>query len=75
MSLRIGGPLGVEAMALLAGGDAPQKAFRLMTRAGQADAVKRMARDGRSDHEIASATGLSVVFVRQVISNRDASSC
>lgn len=72
MSLKVGGPLGLEAMALLAGGDAPAKAFQLMPRNAQAEAVKRMSAEGMGDHEIAACTGLAVTFIRQVIGTRGA---
>lgn len=71
MSARIGGPLDVMVMARLAGGDAPRRAFRLLTRDAQAAAVRRMSRDGRGDHEIADATGLDVAFLRQILGKRE----
>lgn len=65
---RIGGPLGLDAMALLAGAAAdPARAFQLLPRARQIADIKYRAATGQTDHQIASATGASVVWVRQVI--------
>lgn len=43
--------------------------FHALTRDEQRDAIKRLAREGWSDHGIAHATRLSVEQVRQVLAD------
>ena len=78
MTRTIGGPLDLEALKALHGHresnrDADRMAqFHALDRAQQADAIRRMAAAGASDLAIASATQLSVEFIRHVIGERGA---
>ena len=71
MTSRIGGALDLRAMADLAGGDARMRAFRLLTRDAQAEAIRRLIAEGMSEHGAAAATGLSVEFIRRMLAPKD----
>ena len=50
--------------------------FAMLTRAEQAQAIRRLARSGMSDHGIASATALSVEMIRTILGqHRAADEC
>jgi hypothetical protein len=65
----IGGALGLAEVAALSGQpDADRMLhFRTMDQDQQAQAIRRLANAGQSDHTIAAATGLSVEMVRRII--------
>jgi len=63
MTSRIGGTLGLEALAALAGRERNRPQSRDEMRA----AVQELASRGMSDHTIASATGLAVEQVRRIL--------
>jgi hypothetical protein len=72
---RIGGRLDLQTLEDLAGSDQDDdrmRAFRMLTRAEQAAAIRRLAADGMSDLGIAQATCLAVEQVRRVLSQRQA---
>jgi hypothetical protein len=46
---------------------ARMRAFAILSREQQGQAIQRLAATGMSDHSIASATRLSVEFVRHVL--------
>ena len=51
-------------------GDRDRLYFEMLTRDEQAAAMRRMAAEGMSDSTIASATALSVEFVKQILGPR-----
>jgi ABC-type phosphate/phosphonate transport system ATPase subunit len=59
----------LAALAALSGDDARLAAFRLLSRDEQANAIRRLAATGMSDHGIARATMLSVEQIRIVLAN------
>ena len=63
MTSRIGGTLGLEALATLAG----RGQHRPQSREEMRAAVHELASRGMSDHTIASATGLAVEQVRRIL--------
>jgi len=66
---RIGGPIDYAALAASAdsGDEARMCAFDWLTRDEQAAAIRRMAAEGHTEATIASATHLSVEFVKRVL--------
>ena len=66
MPRTIGGALDVSALAKLH--------FHALDPSEQAKAIQRMRTAGQGEHTIAHATGLSVEFVRQVLSERRSAS-
>jgi hypothetical protein len=53
-----------------AGAENPNHYFNQLSHEQQKGAIRRMARDGHSEHQIASATRLNIAQIRAVLSER-----
>jgi hypothetical protein len=67
----IGGFLSVDALAALAASDAGdgirRRAFTLLTRSAQIEAIRKLAASGMSDGGISRATGLSTEMICRLL--------
>lgn len=66
----IGGVLDLRAMADLAGGDARQRAFRLLPHQQQVEAVRSLIDSGLTEYDAGEITGWNVAAIRRAMGER-----